>query len=207
MEHRVIALIDLDCFYAQVESVRHGYPEDQPLAVQQWQSLIAVNYAARKFGINRMDSVLVAKNKCPDLILVHTETLDDKKISLRPYREASQQILSIFQRFCKRIERASIDEAFFDLSDEARMRMKQNRTSDVSDCTTQCNDHSVGMELQSIDPDWRASEVIGLDQSAFQTESERLLFFGSQIVAEIRTLVKKELGYTCSAGISHSKMV
>ncbi|KAK4133433.1 hypothetical protein BT67DRAFT_442879 [Trichocladium antarcticum] len=33
---RVIAHVDLDCFYAQAEMVRLGIPEDQPLAVQQW---------------------------------------------------------------------------------------------------------------------------------------------------------------------------
>lgn len=33
---RVVAHLDLDCFYAQVEMVRLGIPEDKPLAVQQW---------------------------------------------------------------------------------------------------------------------------------------------------------------------------
>ncbi len=33
---RVIAHIDLDCFYAQAEMVRLRIPEDKPLAVQQW---------------------------------------------------------------------------------------------------------------------------------------------------------------------------
>lgn len=33
---RVIAHIDIDCFYAQAEMVRLGVPEDKPLAVQQW---------------------------------------------------------------------------------------------------------------------------------------------------------------------------
>lgn len=33
---RVIAHVDLDCFYAQAEMVRLGVSEDQPLAVQQW---------------------------------------------------------------------------------------------------------------------------------------------------------------------------
>lgn len=33
---RVIAHIDLDCFYAQVEMVRLSIPDDKPLAVQQW---------------------------------------------------------------------------------------------------------------------------------------------------------------------------
>lgn len=31
---RVVAHLDLDAFYAQVEGVRLGIPEDQPLAVQ-----------------------------------------------------------------------------------------------------------------------------------------------------------------------------
>lgn len=33
---RVIAHLDLDCFYAQVEMVRLGIPDDKPVAVQQW---------------------------------------------------------------------------------------------------------------------------------------------------------------------------
>jgi Nucleotidyltransferase/DNA polymerase involved in DNA repair len=33
---RVVAHIDLDCFYAQVEMVRLGIAEDTPFAVQQW---------------------------------------------------------------------------------------------------------------------------------------------------------------------------
>lgn len=38
---RVILHIDLDCFYAQVESLRLGVGPGVPLAVQQWNSLIA----------------------------------------------------------------------------------------------------------------------------------------------------------------------
>jgi nucleotidyltransferase/DNA polymerase involved in DNA repair len=43
----------IDCFYCQVEQVHLGIPYDTPAAVQQWQSLIAVNYAARAAGIKR----------------------------------------------------------------------------------------------------------------------------------------------------------
>lgn len=38
---RVILHIDLDCFYAQVESLRLGVGPGVPLAVQQWNNLIA----------------------------------------------------------------------------------------------------------------------------------------------------------------------
>lgn len=39
---RVVALCDLDCFYAQVEGVRIKADPDLPLAVSQWGGLIAI---------------------------------------------------------------------------------------------------------------------------------------------------------------------
>ena len=44
---RVILHADLDAFYAQVEQVRLEIPLETPLCVQQWNGLVAVNYAAR----------------------------------------------------------------------------------------------------------------------------------------------------------------
>ena len=38
------------------------------------------------------------------------------KVSLDPYRRASSRILSIFQGHCDRVEKASIDESFLDMS-------------------------------------------------------------------------------------------
>lgn len=53
---RVILLLDMDCFYAQCETVRLGLPQDLPLALMQWNSALAVNYPARVFGIKRGDT-------------------------------------------------------------------------------------------------------------------------------------------------------
>ncbi|KAJ5653246.1 hypothetical protein N7490_000249 [Penicillium lividum] len=119
---RAIAHIDLDAFYAQCEMVRLGTPRDTPLAVQQWDSLIAVNYAARPFGVNRMVSTAEARKLCPNIILQHVATFregeggrwayrDDSfrsvktdKVSLDPYRAASRKILKTMkdevQRWC-----------------------------------------------------------------------------------------------------------
>jgi nucleotidyltransferase/DNA polymerase involved in DNA repair len=47
----------------QVEQVRLGIPTEQPLAVQQWEGLIAVNYAARAAGIVRHERVSEALRK------------------------------------------------------------------------------------------------------------------------------------------------
>lgn len=51
---RVIILLDLDCFYAQCESVRLSLAPSLPLCLLQWNSALAVNYAAReRFGLKR----------------------------------------------------------------------------------------------------------------------------------------------------------
>lgn len=60
---RVIAHIDLDAFYAQCEMVRLGLPEDQPLAVQQWQ--VVVIPAFRIYQADRM--CLKARTNCNKL--------------------------------------------------------------------------------------------------------------------------------------------
>lgn len=71
---RVIALCDSDAFYAACEQVRLGVDPLEPLVVLQWDSLIAVNYPARKFGISRMDKVKEALRRCPHLKVVHVAT-------------------------------------------------------------------------------------------------------------------------------------
>ena len=71
---RVIAHIDIDAAYAAMEMSRLGLPEDQPLATQQWNGLIAVNYPARQYGIDRHATPEEALKKCPHLKLVHVQT-------------------------------------------------------------------------------------------------------------------------------------
>ncbi|EEH21712.1 hypothetical protein PABG_03928 [Paracoccidioides brasiliensis Pb03] len=112
---RVVAHIDLDAFYAQCEMVRLNTPLTQPLAVQQWESLIAVNYPARAFNITRMLTAAEARKRCPQLITQHVATFregegeqwkyrDDAaeciatdKVSLEPYRMESRKILEVIK--------------------------------------------------------------------------------------------------------------
>jgi len=147
---RVIALCDSDAFYAACEMVRLNVDKDVPLVVLQWDSLIAVNYSARQYGITRMIKVKDALHKCPHLKVVHVATykegdgqpgywdnVDTKthKVSLDYYRRESIKIATKFReslpssveigknRFLAAncsltilavLEKASIDEAFFD---------------------------------------------------------------------------------------------
>ncbi|KAK9451337.1 uncharacterized protein V1518DRAFT_408283 [Limtongia smithiae] len=129
---RVVAHVDLDAFYAQCECVRLGLSPDTPVACQQWQSLIAVNYAARAFGISRHENISDARKKCPHLVLAHVATWKEgeahwayhdgepdvasHKVSLDPYRIESAKIFRMLRATCAWVEYAGIDEAFLDLS-------------------------------------------------------------------------------------------
>lgn len=57
LTNRVVLLLDLDCFYAQSECRRLGFDsQTTPLALLQWNSVLAVTYPAREqFGIRRGD--------------------------------------------------------------------------------------------------------------------------------------------------------
>lgn len=113
-------------------------------AVQQWQGLIAVNYAARAKGVSRHDNVKEALQKCPDLKLVHVATLaqgesvpmyhtkvsyQTHKVSLDFYRKASQEIMKVIKRFCPVFQRASIDEAYADITSKVNDLIKDVNTN------------------------------------------------------------------------------
>jgi len=61
----------------QVEQKRLGIPRNVPAAVQQWEGLIAINYAARAAGITRHMRVHEARALCPELKLMHVETIGE----------------------------------------------------------------------------------------------------------------------------------
>ncbi|KAI5951515.1 eso1 [Candida jiufengensis] len=127
----VISLIDLNAFYAQVETVRLGLSDEDPVVCQQWQSIIAVSYAARKYGISRLDTVSSALAKCPNLICAHAGAYKkgnshwayyeenpspvDHKVSLDTYRRESRKILRIIQQHFDLVDKASVDESYVDL--------------------------------------------------------------------------------------------
>lgn len=77
----------------QVEQKRLSIPRNVPVAVQQWEGLIAINYAARAAGITRHMRVHEAKALCPELQCVHVETIGEPYLSLitRSFRPSSMQ--------------------------------------------------------------------------------------------------------------------
>ena len=96
--------------------------------------LIAVNYEARKFGVKRGMRGTEAKSLCPEF---HAFFVKEKrgKADLTKYREASLKIFEIILSHCQNVEKASIDEAYIDLTDKVleMIRSKSIEKIEASD--------------------------------------------------------------------------
>lgn len=82
-QDRVVALVDMDCFFVQVEQRQNPHLRNKPCAVVQYKSwkgggIIAVSYEARAFGVTRNMWADDAKKLCPDLLLAQVRESREK---------------------------------------------------------------------------------------------------------------------------------
>ncbi|KIY43793.1 DNA/RNA polymerase [Fistulina hepatica ATCC 64428] len=221
---RVVALCDSDAFYAACEMNRLNIDKDVPLVVLQWDALIAVNYPARKFGISRMDKIKDAKARCPDLVVVHVATYkegekepgywDDvdtrtHKVSLDYYRRESVKIQNLFRECLPgvEIEKASIDEAFFDFSDVARKKLIEKYPY-LAEIPADGQD----APLPPAPPvSWEGvGEVIPIgedEQDTPATWHDHILSIAGQLMMEAKETIYTKLDYSTSAGIARNKFL
>ncbi|KAH6563122.1 hypothetical protein BASA62_008781 [Batrachochytrium salamandrivorans] len=225
---RVFIHLDLDAFYAQVEQVRLGLPASTPLCVQQWHGIIAVNYAARSSGIQRFCTAAEAKQKCPELQLVHVATFADgdaeakyhtnplpksHKVSLDVYRQASSKIMAILSECGSLFEPASIDEAYIDVTDQVNEIIDSGKWRDIIrdyQAEQECD-----LEVKNDIDDIPGSRVYWSTETHGATgvlETSKgipdlQLCIGAYFSKTIRKQIFDQLGYTCSTGISHNKLL
>ncbi|XP_024382887.1 DNA polymerase eta isoform X2 [Physcomitrium patens] len=205
-ETRVIAHLDLDCFYVQVEQRKRPELRGKPVAVVQfnpWKGggLIAVSYEARKCGVLRCMRGDDAKKMCPDIELVQVPTAHGHA-NVNYYRDAGTEVVEVLSRggIC---ERASIDEVYLDITEAAAARLIKGLPS-----------------LGTLSEEARKTHILGLEEDGENAMTagewlcqsnvprcDALLACGALIVAELRAAVLAETQFTCSAGIGHNKML
>lgn len=108
---RKIALLDLDAFFAAVEVKKNPKLAKIPFAVGGGgeRGVVATcNYLARRFGVRSAMSGYKAVKLCPSLVFV--------KPDMASYRDMSQRVKRILLQYTDRVEPASIDEFYLDLS-------------------------------------------------------------------------------------------
>ena len=78
-------------------------------------SILSVDYTARKYGVARGMTGEEASVKCPQL---HIFRVPEKrgKADLTRYRDVGAKVIQILTQFSENIERASVDEAFLELT-------------------------------------------------------------------------------------------
>ena len=184
---RIIIHVDVDCFYAQVEMLRHPELEGKPLGVQQKNLVVTSNYLAREYGIKKCMSVQEALQLCPGLALVNGEDLTN-------YRHFSTKILEVLHQFTPLVERLGFDDNFMDV------------TSIVQKYMISGNDPELNISI-SMEDESPVGEVFGPSEEECPCGCHARLIVASKIAAEIRKRIYKELRVTCSAGIAHNKLL
>lgn len=195
------------------------------------QGLIAVNYPARKYGLTRHISITDAKKLCPDLILQHVPTWkegDEKwayntdafkniathKVSLDPYRLESRRILACIKENLpaklQRVEKASVDEFFLDLSAQVHLTLLE-RYPELAELPP----YDDPLESLPLPPstvlDWQADSLVDLGDGGVENEKsdwdDISILIGSEIIRNLRAKILEKLKYTCSAGVAQNKML
>lgn len=215
---RIVVLVDMDCFYCQVEEKLNPDIRGKPIAVVQynpWQGggIIAVNYQARAKGVTRHMRGDEAKQLCPDIILPQVPQVRDRA-DISKYRDAGKEVAIVLQTFTPLLERASVDEAYLDITERVLARLREMHEGnyqllpDKLDTTFAVGYDSIGKFVQNISGDLngRVSSQSEDDREAYRKSDIKLLI-GASIVNEIREAVKQKTGYECSAGIAHNKIL
>lgn len=225
LAERVIAHIDMDCFYVQCEVLRDPSLRGLPVAVVQYDNtarvvkdlapgdkrrnigtgsaIIAVSYEARAAGVTRQMRAHEARRVCRRLQLVQVPTRFGKP-DLTMYREAGAKVMGVLQRRAAICEKASIDEAYVDITQEAeRLRAKTVSAALVAALL----DLAQGTRIAGIQGDSSAFWHQAISAAQGGDSGAALWVCAAAVVSEIRTDVWRELGFTCSSGIYSNKLV
>lgn len=109
---RKIIHIDMDAFFASVELRERPDLQNLPVVIASHHPravIAAASYPARKFGLRSAMSMTQAKKLCPQVVVIEP--------NFEKYRDVSQQIHQVFQKYTHLIEPLSLDEAFLDVTE------------------------------------------------------------------------------------------
>ncbi|KAJ1360967.1 hypothetical protein KIN20_020102 [Parelaphostrongylus tenuis] len=221
---RVVGLIDMDCFYAQVEQRERPELWNTPVVVVQHAGegtpggVLAVSYEARPFGVKRGMMIPEAKAKCPDLNICFVpqgEHID--KADIQKYRDASAEVFDVLNSFDDRIvvERASVDEAFLDLTEMVDQKIVEfgaqsllnDLLSNVSSAlpTTHLADGTDKNDDEKYDRESRIRDWLRVHCA--KDVSNLRLAIAAHTIEQMRAAIREGTQFFCSAGVANNKML
>lgn len=120
MTMQIIFHIDLNAFFASAEVSNNPKLEGKPIVISRNEKrsiVTTASYEARKYGIHSAMPLYIAKEKCPNLIVV------EPNYSL--YKTLSEKFFNIISKYSTFMEVASIDECYVDMTEY----VKKNKES------------------------------------------------------------------------------
>lgn len=140
---------------------------------------------------------------------IHTD-----KVSLDPYRLESRKSLALIKEILpappiQRVEKASIDEVFLDLSAQVHATLLE-RYPELRHAPY--DDLSEYLPLPATTAlNWEADGLVDVDVDQNEEDNpdwdDICMNIGSEIVRGVRQQIKDKLSYTCSAGLARNKMM
>ncbi|KRZ68710.1 DNA polymerase eta [Trichinella papuae] len=214
-EKRIVALIDMDCFYVQVE--QRSKPElwGKPVAVVQYNEwrgggIIAVDYEARHYNVKRGMRGQDALAVCPEIHLVQVPT-QRGKADLTKYRKASEEVFHVLSLCEAVVERASIDEAYLDLTAIVKKELLSMKTEGRYIAEDALEDTHLAVKHDSVE---NIEALISLANSLIRNDiidenAEEIVLhvIGAALVNKIRKQIFEKTNFHCSAGIAVNKML
>jgi len=126
---KCIIHVDADAFFASVEQKDHPEYRGKPLIVghdPKGRGVVSTcSYEARKFGVHSAMPISQAYRLCPHAIFVRPR--------MERYKEISQKMFSIMEKYTPLIEQVSIDEAYLDVTGENGVRIASSIRRQVRD--------------------------------------------------------------------------
>jgi len=111
-ENRRILHCDMDSFFAAVHMRDEPQLRDVPLVIggdPDGRGVVSTaNYPARRYGIHSAMPAAHARRLCPHAVFLRPD--------IERYRHESHRIMAIFRRFTDRVEPASLDEAYLEVT-------------------------------------------------------------------------------------------
>ena len=137
------------------------------------------------------------------------------KVSLDPYRLESRRILACIKDVLppppiQRVEKASVDEVFLDLSAQIHSILIE-RYPEISGPPPYDDPTEHLPRPPTTALDWNTDALVDLDESETEDDDpdwdDIAILIGSEIVRSVRAAIRERLKYTCSAGIARNKMI
>ncbi|EYU21871.1 hypothetical protein ABFS82_02G045000 [Erythranthe guttata] len=105
---RIWLHVDMDAFYAAVETLSNPSLKGKPMAVGGMSMISTANYEARKFGVRAAMPGFIARKLCPELIFVPTD--------FKKYTYYSDLTRKVYEKYDPNFLAASLDEAYLDIT-------------------------------------------------------------------------------------------